>query len=85
MESLGYIETVGLVTAIECADSALKTANVELVRKDNPGAGLICIVIKGEIGAVRAAVEAAKEAGSRVGKVAATNVIARPDAQLLSF
>ena len=85
MESLGFIETVGLVTAIECADSALKTANVELVRKDNPGAGLICVVIKGEIGSVRAAVEAAKEAGNRVGKVVATNVIARPDTQTVSF
>jgi len=85
MESLGYIETVRLVTALECADSALKTANVQLVRKDNPGAGLICIVIKGEIGAVRAAVDAAREAGNRVGKVVATNVIARPDEQTLSF
>ena len=85
MESLGFIETVGLVTALECADSALKTANVELVRKDNPGAGLICVVVKGEIGAVRAAVEAAQEAGNRVGKVVATNVIAKPDAQLASL
>lgn len=79
MSCYGYIETIGLVTAIECADTAMKTANVEIVSKENPGAGMICIVIKGDIGDVRAAVEAAKESGNRIGKVISTNVIAKPD------
>lgn len=85
MSCYGYIETMGLVTATECADAALKTANVEIVGKENPGAGLICIVIKGDIGDVRAAVEAAKESGSRIGKVVSTNVIARPDQKVTEF
>lgn len=79
MFSYGYIEVVGLVPAVEAADAALKAANVELVGKENPGAGMIAIIIKGEIGSVKAAVDAAEEAANRIGKVVSANVIARPD------
>ena len=82
MDAYGYIEVVGLVPAIEAADAALKAANVEVVGKENTGKAMVAVIIKGEIGAVRAAVDAAEDAVSRIGKVVSTNVIAKPDASL---
>lgn len=82
MDSYGYIEVVGLVPAIAAADVALKAANVEIVGKENTGKALIAVIIKGEIGAVRAAIDAAEAEVSRIGTVVSTNVIARPDAAL---
>jgi len=82
MDAYGYIEVVGLVPAVAAADAALKAANVEVVGKENTGAGMIAVIIKGEIGAVRAAVDAADDAVSRIGTVVSTNVIARPDESL---
>ena len=79
MDSYGYIEVVGLVPAIAAADAALKAANVEVVGRENTGKAMIAVIIKGEIGAVRAAAEAEVE---RIGKVVNTNVIARPDEAL---
>lgn len=85
MDAYGYIEVLGLVPAVEAADAALKAANVEIVGKENTGAGMVAVIIKGEIGAVRAAVDAADDAVSRIGKVVSTNVIARSDDSLLKL
>lgn len=82
MDAYGYIEVVGLVPAVEAADAALKAANVEVVGKENTGAAMIAVIIKGEIGAVRAAIDAAEDAVNRIGKVVSTNVIAKPDESL---
>lgn len=82
MNSYGYIEVVGLVPAIVAADTAIKAANVEVIGKENTGAAMIAVIIEGEIGAVRTAVDAAQAEVSRIGKVVSTNVIARPDASL---
>ena len=60
MDSYGYIEVVGLVPAIAAADAALKAANVEVVGRENTGKAMIAVIIKGEIGAVRAAIDAAE-------------------------
>ena len=82
MDSYGYIEVVGLVPAIAAADAALKAANVEVVGRENTGKAMIAVIIKGEIGAVRAAIYAAEAEVERIGKVVNTNVIARPDEAL---
>lgn len=82
MDSYGYIEVVGLVPANAAADAALKAANVEVVGRENTGKAMIAVIIKGEIGAVRAAIDAAEAEVERIGKVVNTNVIARPDEAL---
>ncbi len=79
MEALGFIETLGLVCAIEAADSALKAANVTLVGRQNIKGGIIAVIVKGDVGAVKAAVEAETAAASNVGKVLASHVIPRMD------
>lgn len=79
MDSYGYIEVLGLVPAVEAADAALKAADVEIVGKENTGAGMVAVIVKGEIGAVRTAVEAAEDSVNRIGRVVSTNVIAKPD------
>ena len=67
MDSYGYIEVVGLVPAIAAADAALKAANVEVVGRENTGKAMIAVIIKGEIGAVRAAIDAAEAEVERLG------------------
>ncbi len=76
-KALGLVETFGLVPAIEGADAAVKSADVELKELEMIGAGLITIVIVGDISAVSAAVDAGKVAASRLGKVLSTTVIGR--------
>lgn len=77
-KSLGMIETVGLAAAVEAADAALKSANVELVGYEQTrGGGLILITLTGEVGAVNAAVAAGVAAASRTGRVYAHKIIAR--------
>jgi len=77
--ALGLIETVGLPTAIEAADAALKAANVTLVGYEKTrGGGLVVVKIRGDVGAVRAAVEAAVVSASKVGKIYGYHVIPRP-------
>jgi ethanolamine utilization protein EutM len=76
--AVGFIETRGLVAAIEAADAALKAADVKLVSKDRVDAALMTIKITGELSAVTAAVEAGAAAASRVGKLITKHVIARP-------
>jgi len=82
-EAIGLIETVGLVAAIEAADAAVKAANVKLIGYELArGSGLTTVKIKGDVGAVKAAVEAGKAAALRVGKVYAVHIIPRPDKQV---
>ena len=80
--SLGIIETRGLTAAIEAADAMLKAANVEIVGTEKIGSGLVTIVVKGDVGAVKAAVEVGVEAAQRVGELVASHVIARPHSDI---
>jgi len=80
--SLGIIETRGLTAAIEAADAMLKAANVEIVGMEKIGSGLVTIIVKGDVGAVKAAVEVGEEAAGRVGELVASHVIARPNGDL---
>lgn len=81
--ALGLIETVGLVAAVEAADAAVKAANIELAGYElTRGSGLVVIKLFGDVGAVKAAVEAGRIAASKIGKVWATHVIPRPHAEL---
>ncbi|MDP4161826.1 MAG: BMC domain-containing protein [Bacillota bacterium] len=76
--ALGMIETKGLVGAIEAADAMMKAANVELVGKVNVGGGLITVMVRGDVGAVKAATEAGADAAGRVGELLSVHVIPRP-------
>ena len=78
MEALGMVETRGLVAAIEAADAMVKAANVTLIGSEKIGSGLVSIMVRGDVGAVKAAVEAGGAAASRLGEVIATHVIPRP-------
>jgi microcompartment protein CcmL/EutN len=77
--ALGMIETRGLIGALEAADAMCKTADVELISKERTGGGLICVKIKGDVAAVKAAVDAGASAAQRVGDLVSVHVIPRPD------
>lgn len=77
-KALGMIETRGLVAVTEAADAMLKAANVELVGSEKIGSGLVTVMVQGDVGAVKAAVEAGSNVASRLGEVVATHVIPRP-------
>ena len=77
-EALGMIETRGLVPAIEAADAMVKAANVHLVGKEHVGGGLVTVLVRGDVGAVKAAVEAGGAAAKRVGELISVHVIPRP-------
>ncbi len=77
-EALGLIETLGMVPAIEAADKMLKAANVELISYENVGSTLVTIMVKGDVAAVKAAVEAGAAAAAAIGKLTAQNVMPRP-------
>ncbi len=77
-EALGMVETRGLVAAIEAADSMLKAANVVLVGTEKIGSGLVSVMVRGDVGAVKAAVETGASTASKLGEVVATHVIPRP-------
>ena len=77
-QALGMIETKGLVASIEAADAMVKAANVTLVGKEHVGGGLVTVMVRGDVGAVKAAVEAGSAAASRLGELVATHVIPRP-------
>ena len=85
MVAKGFIETRGLVAAIEAADDMAKAANVELVGQKSIGGGLVTVVIEGDVGAVKAAVDAGAAAAQRVGEVVSVHVIARPDQEIETF
>ncbi len=82
-ESLGMIETRGFTGNVEAADAMAKAANVELIRQVQIGGGFLTILVKGDVGSVKAAVDAGAEAAARVGELVSSNVIARPHPDLL--
>ena len=77
-EALGMIETKGFVGAIEAADAMVKAANVRLIGKEKTGSGLVTVMVRGDVGAVKAATEAGAEAARRVGELVSVHVIPRP-------
>lgn len=78
MEALGMVETKGLVGAIEAADAMVKAANVTLIGKEKIGSGLVTVMVRGDVGAVKAAVEAGATAAKRVGELYGVHVIPSP-------
>lgn len=78
-EALGMIETKGLIGAIEAADAMVKAANVTLVGKELVGGGLVSVMVRGDVGAVKAATEAGADAAGRVGELLSVHVIPRPN------
>jgi ethanolamine utilization protein EutM len=77
-QALGMIETRGLVGAIEASDAMVKAARVELLGREYVEAGLVTVMVRGDVGAVKAAVEAGADAARRVGELVAAHVIPRP-------
>ena len=77
-DALGMVETKGLVSAIEAADAMVKAANVNLVGYEKIGSGLVTVMVRGDVGAVKAAVEAGTVAARAVGEVVSLHVIPRP-------
>ena len=77
-QALGMIETKGLVASIEAADAMVKAANVNLIGKVHVGGGLVTVMVRGDVGAVKSAVESGSAAASRLGELVATHVIPRP-------
>lgn len=83
MSALGMIETRGQVGIVEATDAMLKAANVTLVKSVGIGGGYVSVVVQGDVGSVKAAVDAGSEAAGRVGELVAAHVIARPHDQLV--
>lgn len=83
VEALGIIETTGITPALQAADSAVKSANVTLGRWIKVGGGRVAIVIRGDVAAVKAAVDAGVSAAKRVGSVESSTVIPRPSEKLI--
>ncbi|MFL0248707.1 ethanolamine utilization microcompartment protein EutM [Candidatus Clostridium stratigraminis] len=77
-EALGMVETRGLIGAIEAADAMVKAANVKLVGKEQIGSGLVTVMVRGDVGAVKAATEAGASAAKKVGELVSVHVIPRP-------
>ncbi len=82
MESVGFIETQGFVAAVEAADAMVKAANVTLLGVGRAGGGLVTVVVQGDVGAVKAAVDAGAAAAKRVGEIVSVHVIPRPHQDL---
>ena len=76
--ALGMIETKGLVGAIEAADAMVKSANVQLIGKEQVGGGLVTVMVRGDVGAVKAATDAGAAAAEKVGELISVHVSARP-------
>ena len=81
-EALGMIETRGLVASIEAADAMVKAANVSLIGKEHVGGGLVTVIVRGDVGAVKAATDAVAAAAQRVGELLSVHVIPRPHAEV---
>lgn len=84
-EAIGMIETKGLVGAIEAADAMVKAANVQLIGKEIVGGGYVMVIVRGDVGAVKAATDAGAAAAARVGEIKSVHVIARPHADVVSI
>ena len=78
LQALGMVETKGLVGSIEAADAMVKAANVSLLGKVHVGGGLVTVMVRGDVGAVKAATDAGAAAASRVGELVSVHVIPRP-------
>ncbi len=83
--ALGMIETIGEVGAIEAADAMVKAANVRLVGKEKIGSGYVTVMVRGDVGAVKAATEAGAAAAARVGELKSVHVIPRPHKEVESI
>ncbi|MBS7297856.1 MAG: BMC domain-containing protein [Eubacteriales bacterium] len=77
-EALGMVETRGLVASVEAADAMVKAANVQLIGTEKIGSGLVSVMVRGDVGAVKSAVEAGAAAASKLGELIAVHVIPRP-------
>jgi ethanolamine utilization protein EutM len=82
LEALGMIETKGFIGAVEAADAMVKAANVVLVGKEFIGAGYVTVMVRGDVGAVKAATDAGAAAARRVGELVSVHVIPRPHAEV---
>lgn len=80
--ALGMVETIGEVGAIEAADAMVKAANVRLIGKEKIGSGYVTVMVRGDVGAVKAAVDAGAAAAARVGELKSVHVIPRPHADV---
>jgi len=80
--AIGLIETRGLVGSIEAADAMVKAANVKLIGKEQIGGGLVTVIVEGDVGAVKASVDAGAAAAKRVGELLSVHVIPRPHLEL---
>lgn len=83
--ALGMIETRGVVPALEAADAMVKAANVQLVAKEAAGGGLVAIIVRGDVGAVKAATDAGAVAANKIGEVLSVHVIPRPHEDLTAI
>ncbi len=84
-DALGLIETKGFVGMVEAADAMVKAAKVTLLGKEKSGAGLVTVMVRGEVGAVKAATDAGQAAAKRVGELVSVHVIPRPAGDVESF
>ena len=82
LQALGMVETKGLVGSIEAADAMVKAANVTLIGKVHVGGGLVTVMVRGDVGAVKAATDAGAAAAGRVGELVSVHVIPRPHAEV---
>jgi ethanolamine utilization protein EutM len=83
-EALGMVETKGYVGGVEASDAMLKAANVAMVRTVEIGGGFVTVLVKGDVGSVKASVDAGAKAAARVGELVGSHVIARPHEELLN-
>jgi len=81
-EALGMVETKGLVGAIEAADAMVKAANVSLVGYEKIGSGLVTVMVRGDVGAIKAATDAGAAAAQKVGEIVSVHVIPRPHSEV---
>ena len=77
-EALGMVETRGLIGSIEAADAMVKAADVRLIGKEQIGSGLVTVMVRGDVGAVKSSVEAGASSAAKLGELVATHVIPRP-------
>ena len=82
LQALGMIETKGLVASIEAADAMVKAANVTLIGKEHVGGGLVTVMVRGDVGAVKAATDAGAAAASKVGELVSVHVFPRPHGEV---
>jgi ethanolamine utilization protein EutM len=82
LDALGMVETKGLIGSVEAADAMVKTATVVLIAKEYIGAGYVTVLVRGDVGAVKAATDAGAAAARRVGELVSVHVIPRPHAEV---